>query len=265
MCKASVILLLTYIVLFCSCEKSTCLIENDPYYPTIVNKVSPDRLNTMRLDFANRNVYLMTSLNEYGFCGYADDIIQAATPPVDSTVTGPEAIEIAKEFLVRNSDFTGIKKADKLDFRRVEMMNGFWDGNKGWHLNTADQRIDTIEMLNTSIMVNIRGKEVYYCVGNWFPDIYIPKKFNFNNAASKESLINMTVTHYGWSGPFDVVITRESIQNSSTRLYVLPIEVNNHTELHLAWCINIPQPVYFKIYVDVMTNEVIGEEPTIIF
>jgi len=248
-----------------SCEKSTYLIENDPYYPTIVNKVSSDLLYTMRLSFANRNAYLMTSIDEYGFCGYSHGPVNVLTPPIDTTVNRSEAIEIAKEFLVRNSDFTGIKNGDKVDLRNVEVMNGFWDGNKGWHLNTADQRIDTIEVLNTSILVNIRGKEVYYCVGNWFPDIYIPNKFNLTGKQARNLLINMTVTHYTWSGPVDVKISGESLQKSTFRLYVLPVEAENHIELHLAWCINIPHPVSFKIYVDVMTGDVIGKEPTIIF
>ena len=77
-------------------------------------------------------------------------------------------------------------------------------------------------------------------------------------------MLNKTATHYGWGGPYNVVITSESLQGSTTKLYVLPIEIEDHTELHLTWCINIPAPVHFKIYVDVMTGEVIGEEPTII-
>jgi hypothetical protein len=252
-------------LLLMSCEKSIYFVENDPNYPTIVDKKSPDQLDMMKLLFAQQNIYLKTSLDEYGFCGYSDSPLEALTPSIDTTVSESEAIEITKEFLTRNSEFTGIENAGSVVYRSVVMThNRYWDGNRGWHLHTAYQLIDTIEVLNTFIHIDIRGNEVYYCVGNWYPEIYVPKEFNCDSKTAKELLLNKTVTHYGWGGPFNVVITSEAIQESTTRLYFLPIEIEDHTELHLTWCINIPAPVHFKIYVDVMTCEVIGEEPTII-
>jgi hypothetical protein len=188
----------------------------------------------------------------------------APDPPVDTTTSRPEAIEIAKEFIIENSQYTGVKHINDLDFRRVEEMHGFWDGNTGWHLLTTSQKIDTIEVLSTSILINIRGKEVYYCIGNWFPDVYIPREFNITSDKAKRNLLNKTLTHYGWGGPYYVEITKESLQRSTTSLVVVPIEGKDQIELHLAWCINIPQPVYYIIYVDVMTGEIIGQYPTII-
>jgi hypothetical protein len=262
--KILLILSVSAILLY-GCEKNTYFVENDPNYPTIIEKISPDQLNKLKLDFAQQNIYLITSLDEYGFCGYSDSPLEALTPPIDTTVSESEAIEIAKEFLSRNSVFTGIENAGAIVYRSIEMTyKRFWDGNRGWHLHTAHQLIDTIEVLNTYIHIDIRGKAVYYCVGNWYPDIYIPKEFNCDSKTAKELLLNKTVTHYGWGGPCNVVITSESLQGSTTRLYVLPVEIGDHTELHLTWCINIPAPVHFKIYVDVMTGEIIGEEPTII-
>lgn len=255
--------LFVFILLPTGCENSIYFVENDPNYPTIIKKINPDQLDKIKLDFAQQNIYLKTSLDEYGFCGYSDSPPEALTPPIDTTVSESEVIEIAKEFLATNSEFTGIENSDNLEFKRVEMMHGFWDGNKGWHMNTINQRIDTIEVLYTSILVNIRGEAVYYCVGNWYPDIYIPKEFNCDSKTAKGLLLNKTVTHYGWGGPFDVVISSESLQKSTTRLYVLPVETEDHTELHLTWCINIPAPVHFKIYVDVMTGKLLSEEPTI--
>ncbi|MDP4224328.1 MAG: hypothetical protein Q8868_13560 [Bacteroidota bacterium] len=261
--KNSLLIFLTFIVLLYSCEKSSYKVENDPKYPTIIKKVEADRLSSLRSEFAQQNEYLRTSLDKYAFCGLAEDLTMAPDPPVDTTTSRSEAIEIAKEFIVKNSKFIGVKEINNLQFRVVEIMSGFWDGNKVWHLRTSSQRFDTIEVLFTSILINIRGKEVYYCIGNWFPDIYIPKEFNCNSSKAKESLLNRTVTHYGWGGPSNAVITSESLQKSTTSLIVLPIEGENQIELHLAWCINIPQ-VYYIIYVDVMTGEVIGQEPTII-
>lgn len=262
--KNSLLIFLTFIVLFYCCEKSSYLIENDPNYPTIIKKVEADRLSSLRSNFAQQNLYLRSSIGEYGFCDLAEDLTMAPDPPVDTTTSRPEAIEIAKEFIIENSKYTGVNEINKLEFRVVERMNGFWDGKKGWHLLTSSQKVDTIEVLFTSIMINIRGKEVYYCIGNWFPNIYIPKELNFTSEKAKRNLLNNILTHYGWGGPYNVEITTESLQRSTTSLVVVPIEGKDQLELHLAWCINIPQPVYYIIYVDVMTGEIIGKYPTII-
>jgi hypothetical protein len=262
--KNRLLIFLTFIIPLFSCEKSSYLAENVSNYPTTIKKVEVDRLSSLRTNFAQKNIYLRTSLNEYGFCGFGEDLTTPPDPPVDTTVSKSEAIEIAREFIIKNSQFTGVKDLNDLEFKKVGEMHGFWDGNKGWHLLTASQRIDTIDVLSTSILINIRGRKVYYCVGNWFPEIYIPKKFNCNQTEARRLLINKTVTHYGWGGPNNVVITAESLQRSTTSLVVVPIEGKGQIELRLAWGINIPQPVYYIIYVDVINGEIIGQSPTII-
>jgi hypothetical protein len=72
---------LASVILLYSCEKSTYLVENDPNYPTVIEKISPNQLNTLRMDFARQNIYMQTSLNEYGFCGYGDEFIDAINQP----------------------------------------------------------------------------------------------------------------------------------------------------------------------------------------
>jgi hypothetical protein len=45
---------------------------------------------------------------------------------------------------------------------------------------------------------------------------------------------------------------------------VVPIRTGETTELRLAWQVNIPSPVFYLIYVDAMTGQIIKQEPTII-
>ena len=256
-------ILLLFFLLLCACEKNTWIVNTDPNYPTIIEKADPGHLAELRSEFARENMYLKTSLDEYGFCGYSDNSMDAETPSIDTTVTESEAIEIAKKFLVRNSEFTGIKNTGSIDFNRVNRLKGFWDGNSGWHLLTANQSIDSIEVLSTSILINLRGKEVYYCVGNWFPDIYIPDRFSLTGREAQDLLVNRTVTHFTWGGPVTLKITSESLQGSTIDIVALPLEKNNHLEMHIAWKIYVPG-VSFILYVDVMSGEVIREEPTFI-
>jgi hypothetical protein len=253
-------ILLPFTLLLFSCEESSYLTED---YPTIIEKINPDRLNTMRIEFARQNVYVETSLGDYGFCGFSDALIPSVIPSVDTTVSKSEAIEIAKEFISQNSRYTGVKDIDDINFSKVEEMRRSWDGNKCWHLVTINQRIDTVELLSSSILINIRGEEVTYCLGNWFPDIYIPKRFNITSEKATKLLLNRKVTHYTWGGSIEMVITSESLHGSTARLVIITIEREDRIEIHVAWKIYIPR-VSFILYVDVMTGEVIGEEPTII-
>jgi hypothetical protein len=261
--KNNLLISLTITILIYSCEKSSYLAENDPNYPTIIEKVDAEKLSNLRTQFALQNIYPQTSLDEYGFCGIAEDNTMAPDPSIDTTVSRSEAIEIAEEFIFKNSQFTGVKDIIDLDFRKVEEMHGFWDGNKGWHLVTSNQRVDTMEVLSTSILINLRGREVIYCLGNWFPDIYIPKKFNVTVNEAKGSLLNRILVHYGWGGPTYVKITSESLRVSTIWLVVYPVEFDDHKEIRVAWKIYLPQVSYI-LYVDVMTGDVIGETPTII-
>lgn len=261
--KNNLLISLTILILFYSCEKSSYLTENDPYYPTIIKRVDADQLSKLKSDFARQNIYLKTSLNEYGFCDYAEDYFEKPVPPIDTTVIKDEAINIAKKFIAENTKYSGVKQIKDLEFRKIEDMNGFWDGNKGWHLLTSNQRVDAMEVMSTSILINLRGKEVVYCLGNWFPDIYIPKKFNVTANEAKASLQGMMLVHYGWGGPIYVRVTAESLRESTIWLVVYPVEFDDHKEIRVAWEIYIPQVSYI-LYVDVITGEVIGETPTII-
>ena len=251
------ILFLASVILLNSCEKSTYLVENDPLYPAIINKISPDHLNTLRMGFARQNIYLQTSLDEYGFCGYGDEVINAITPTVDTIVSASESIEIAKQFIERNSLYTGVKDITDLSFQKTV------ETNNGWNLFTTTQIVDTIEVLSTTIYIRIKGREVYNCTGNWFPDIYIPKKINLTSVAATHFLLNRTVTHYTWGGPVNIKITSESLQGSTARFVVVPIEKEDHLEICVVWKIYVPK-VDFILYVDAMTGEIIGQEPTVI-
>ncbi len=107
-------------------------------------------------------------------------------------------------------------------------------------------------------------EKVISCQGNWYPEIYVPRDFNINEDLAKRFLINRTVTHIGMAGnPIDLKITLESLQKSTTSLVVVPIENEDQIEIHVAWKIWVDQ-VSFILYVDVMTGEVIRQEPTLI-
>lgn len=252
------------ILLLTGCEKDNYQhLHTDPLYPTIIRELNSGDLEKLRNEFLTKNIFMWTSLNKFGFCDYGDDVLNAPDPPFDTTLSKSEAIIIAKKFLLENSKFTGISDTSEIQFAKISTNNSWYDGSKGWVFNAGLQNIDTIEVL-TYLSVHIRNRKVFYCIGNWYPDIYIPEKIQLTLNEAKKILLNKVVTHYGWGGPWNVTITNEDLQNSTAEFYVLPIEKEDQIELHTAWLIKIPSPVHYNIYVDAMTGEILREAPTII-
>jgi hypothetical protein len=247
--------------LFLGCEKTILYTD----YPTVINKLSAETLNQSRLTFSANNNFLISSLSEFGFCGFADDILNADSPPALLPLTESEAIEVARNFIARNPSTTGVSKIDELTFYQKSFSTDYADGGTGWNLKSFYQMVDNIEVMYSEIIIGIKNREVQYCIGNWFPDIYIPKKFNFNQEEAKKALVNKTVSHFTFGGDqYNVTISEADLDKSTIKLKILPVTTDTRIELRVSWQLNIPGPVFYIIYVDVMTGEVIGEQPTII-
>jgi hypothetical protein len=252
--------LLPFVLLFLSCEKS----DIDSNYPTTFNKLSTEKLSQERTTFSSINKYLTTTLNDFGFCGYSGDPLIVESPPLQDLLTQSEAIEIVKNFALKNPSETGIKNPNDLTFYQISSNTGY-DGANGWLLKSSFQKIDTVEVMYSEIIFHIKNREVTFCIGNWFPDIYVPKHFNINQDKAKTLLINKVVSHTSIGGEKNyVTISAGDLNESTVKLKILPITSDDRIELRIGWQINIPGPVYYIIYVDVMTGDIIGQEPTII-
>jgi hypothetical protein len=252
-------------ILLNNCEKSSYLIDDDPFYPTIIGKIDPYDLTEMRTEFSEKNIYLFSSLNEFGFCAPPEDYFTPMTPPGDTVSSQAEAIAIAKRFIAKNPQFTGVRDTADLRFTYFKRTTGHSDGSARWHLYSALQKKDTLDVLSTQIIITIRCREVYSCTGNWYPEVYVPGRINVTAGEARDILLDMKATHFNIAGnPYNVTITRESLSWSTAKLMVVPIQTGETTELRLAWQVNIPSPVFYLMYVDAMTGQIIKQEPTII-
>ncbi|MFN8241390.1 MAG: hypothetical protein U0X39_11670 [Bacteroidales bacterium] len=239
--------------------------RSDTGYPTRFRKMSSSTLEAEKASFLQANPYLWTSINNYGFLGNSGDLSQQQIPPVDNQVSETEARQAAMNFLARNAEYAGVDNIDNIRIESAEPMGGFWDGGAGWHLHTSPQIIDTLVVLNTSILINVHSGEVYYSIGNWYPDVYIPGHIIVSRSKAVNNLLGKIVTHYSIAGqPYHVTITKEPLSQSKVNMVIYPLEVDDTIELRLVWMINIPGPVYYIIYVDAITGETIAMSPTII-
>ena len=253
-------LILLFSILFLSCER----IDIPENYPTTFKKLSSGILSQMRSSYAIKNKYMTSSVNDFGFCGYNGDPINAGTPPIQDIITQSKAIEIVKTFVSNNKSETAVTNSNDLAFYKISTDTGF-GGAIGWHFKTVNQKVDTIEVMYSMILFHLTNGVVTSCYGNWFPEINIPAKFNIGQSKAKESLNSKVVSHYTMGGTEDkVTISKTDLDKSTIGLKILPIENENKIELRVCWQINIPGPVYYKIYVDVITGAIVQQEPTII-
>ena len=252
--------LIASIILTFGCEQDNILV--DPNYPTTINKLNYSTLSQNRETYSLRNIYLQTSLNEFGFCANGD--VSSEIPPILESLTEEEAVETVKNFVATNPYETGVENILELRFDRIFLRSGYTDGSTKWIITSSCQKIDTIEVENTNISFRIRNREVEACTGNWFPEIYIPSSFIFSQTQAKSRLLNKVVEHYNIAGEkYYQTITSGGLESSNITLCILSMTQDECIELRVAWKIWI-ESVSYIIFVDVMTGEILSQEPTII-
>jgi hypothetical protein len=210
-----------------------------------------------------KNQYLHSSLNTFGFCDWNGDPLLRGTPPYKGDVSESEAITIIKEFVSKNSSETGISNLEYLDFSKPNKETGF-AGSILWYFHSQNQKVDNIEILNSSILFVLTNKCLTTCLGNWYPDVYIPNIYNYDQAKAKSILIGQQITYGSWSGAgTSKTITENDLSECSFIHKIIPIDFSDKIELRVCWKINAPK-LFYIFYVDVMTGEIISKGSTIV-
>ena len=242
------------------CEKQIQNIEEDSSYPTTIYRLSENTLLEKRNDFAKRNPNVHTSLNQFGFCAMIE---AGGVDGISGGFTEKEAIAAAKEFVARNPEYTGVSNPENLKFSKISSSVGY-NNAVFWHIRTENQIINNTEVDYSEIIFHTQNKVLRMCYGNHFPNIYIPKKFNFDSEQAKSQLLGKEIIHWGWVGPYSAgIVKKEHLQKSTANLIIVPITTEEKIELHVVWKINI-DPLSYIFEIDVMTGEIIREASTII-
>lgn len=272
--KRLFIIILLFSALFSGCEKSTDPQQkstgpqqkssNSGVYPTTYMKLDSTLVIQRRADYLMKNQYLHSSLNTFGFCDWNGDPLLRGTPPYKGDVSESEARTIIKEFVSKNSSETGISNPDYLDFSKPEKDTGY-AGSILWYFHTQNQKVDNIEILNSSILFVLQNKYIATCLHNWYPEVYIPNKYNYDEAKAKSILIGQQITYGSWGGAgTSKTITENDLSACSFNLKIMPIDFSDKVELRVCWKINAPN-LYYIFYVDVMTGEILGKVSTIFY
>jgi hypothetical protein len=250
---------LPFLFILVSCERGNLYV--DPDYPSTYLEIPIDILSSRRTSLVSDYPYLKTSINQFGFCYWPNDYRDTNPPANSDLLTDVTATQLAKNFISQHPAETGIKNLEDLVIAKTYPLSG----GIHWVVVTSNQKVNNTEVLSTEVVLKMTNGVIVACDGNWFPEIYIPDKFNFDEIGAKKHLVGKDITHTNIGGDkYYVTIKKSDIDTISGELKVVPIRTDKKIELRLTWMFNIPAPVHCKVYADVMTGEIIFQAPTII-
>ena len=249
-----------------SCDENNNIKDPEikPLYPTTIEKLEESELTKLRYEYHHRNYFICTSLNKFGFSDCCEDFgpSSGGSPPaVLSSLPENQATEMIESFLLLNQMHTGINSVNNLTYshKKFEIINS----NIFWSFRVSNQKIDSIEVLHSEIRIQLENGKVTWCVGNWYPEVYIPETFNYSQGESKFLLLNTSI--YSEEVQDNLTITEENLCESDVRLVVFPLETVEKIELIVAWEIFIPFPFNYLFYIDAMTGNVVWKECIVIY
>jgi hypothetical protein len=251
-----------FIAVLVACNETDIPTDNENLYPTTIECLPDSVLSQMSDDFAKRNPDVTgTVLNQFGFCkmGLGDNF------ETHGSFSEEEAITAAKDFVLRNPRNTGVNTPDDLHFRQITNSTGYGNATF-WHFRTENQIVNDLEVIHSEIIFHTRNRTLISSYGNWYPDIYIPKKIKFDAEKAKSTLLGKEIFHYNFAGQkYSVgIITNEHLKECTTKLIIVPFVTSDKIKLHVTWEVKFETSIYYLFYIDVMTGEIISEEPTII-
>ena len=254
---------LLLIILIQSCDQNDVTTIGDKNYPTTYKKLDATTLNQMRTDFGKANPFLSTSITDFGFCGTTENYITTPWPTRIPDLTKKEAINATKLFISQNSTLLGVKTTDDITFSRVDSFT-IYEGSIKWYISSNTQKIGGLEVSDTYLTFSLTNGKITYCSGNWYPYIYIPAKININEEKAKSILLNKVVYLSDIAGrPIPMTITAKSLETTEFSKLIYPLKTADKIELRVVWVVSIPE-VFYVIYLDVMTGEIVGGYPTIV-
>jgi hypothetical protein len=275
--KNLLVIILLFSAVLAACEKSSYTQEkkssnygdhptstNSGDYPTTYLTLDTTLIKQRRTNYLNNNQYVSSSLNTFGFCDWNGDPKFRGTPRYTGDITESEAKAIIKEFISKNSSETGVSNLENLDFSKSDKDSGY-GGSILWYFRSQNQKVDNIEILNSSILFVLTNKGLTTCLGNWYPDVCVPDSFNFDQSKAKSTLVGQEITHGGWGGTgTSKTIVENDLIGCSFNLKIMPTDSSDKIELRVCWQIYAPN-LNYKFYVDVMTAEILRKESLIFY
>ena len=230
--------------------------EDAPNYPTQLAKLEMEELVELNEQYQSGNDNICSTLNEYGLTGYSTVLFEGETSPclerepVRVELTEPDTLlTVAAEALMRNSKFTGVTNIEELSLLELEPLYGCNMCEEPdidslileWKFVFERQRINGLEVYDSSITVIVDANGVNRIWGNWYEIPYIPARANFLPEEIVENLDGQTLIWTEGGVEYRYTITADSL-NLPKEKTIIPFEneENDKLELRAGWGIEVP-------------------------
>lgn len=226
-------------------------------YPTVYPSIGFSDLEEMNEEYqsANNN-HICSTLNRYGFTGYSELFFEDGVSPcltrdvvrilMDNTDT---LVTTAKKSLLKNSTYTGVQDTTMLTATEVLPLYGctICDGPDvnsvpiEWKVTFANQMVDSVEVLETEIVVFIDALGVNRIWGNWYPDFEVPGMVIYGYEEVQDNMVGWKIDMRPYTGEEIIYKVKEQDINGTIpqRIY-LPVENEGEQQLELRVCWAIP-------------------------
>ncbi len=248
--KRKFIAILFFAVSFSACE--TISDSEDPKdYPAFIPELERATLNSLNEQYhSTNNGQICSPLNEYGFTGFSRILFPSDENPClsrkETLVELPfseSILEIARQSLVFNSQFTGVENVSDLQIEEIISLDGCTicegpDINNvplQWKITFSSQKVNDIPVSGSSIAVYQDVNGVNRIWGNWYKDIVDPGFVIVGSKAAREKLIGERLRYRNEQNQIlEQEIYEEHIDEKPQLFYQL-IKRNDGAEIHKVW------------------------------
>ncbi|MCH7820350.1 MAG: hypothetical protein IIB40_12505 [Candidatus Marinimicrobia bacterium] len=225
--------------------------DSQDAYPRAYPILSQRELDSIISDFKSQNGKdICVTFTEYGTIGE----MEACGP--NGTLVQPDSegsITLAKEFLVRNSLFTGVTDSNELVITRLRWMHS---NNGLLEINFGPQYVSGLEIFNSGFRVYVNTIGISAIAGSWFTGVIIPDSDRISAKQAEQELVGYEITYGDMTGePISFRVQKDMIVEG-TEKYIVRYFREDRFELRVAWRVKIGFPGWW-IFVDTTTGEVL--------
>jgi hypothetical protein len=239
-----------------SCDLLT-VDEDAKSYPTVYSPLERSTVEEMNASYqAANNHHICSTLNVYGFTGFSElFFVDGESPCVNRPVvriemTNTDTLEqAAKKALLLNSAYTGVTDTTRLILTNMEPLPGciICEGpsenrvNIEWKLTYANQRVDTVRVLDTEITVFIDAEGVNRIWGNWFTDFKIPEFVNYGYKDVESGMVGWQIDMRTYTGDESIyTVKAEDITQRPQKVHLQVVDKDTgNLELRTCWSVSI--------------------------
>lgn len=225
-------------------------------YPATYPVIDFSDLQQMNENYQSANDnQICSTLNKYGFTGFSELFFEdSESPCADREIVRKEMkysdtlITTAKRSILKNEEYTGVHDTSLLQVKESMPLYGCTicegpDVNNvpvEWKITFENQKIDTLELTDTEIVVFIDAEGVNRIWGNWYPDIVIPDFVNYGYMDVQEGMVGWEIDMRSYTGKPEIyTIEVEDLQRRPQKV-LLPLENEDRNYLEIRYCWAVP-------------------------